>query len=68
MEDYRTPYEKLKSLEQAEQHLKPGVGLADLEREALGMSDTASARQMNTAKARLLRQCKMPFPLPPPLR
>lgn len=67
-EDYRTPFEKLKSLERAEQYLKPGVSLAELEREALGMSDTACARQMNTAKARLLCQCKVPFPVPPRFR
>lgn len=65
MEDYRTPFEKLKSLERAEQYLKPGISLAELELKALVMSDTACARQMNTAKARLLRQCKMPAPLPP---
>ena len=67
-EDYRTPLEKLKSLERAEQYLKPGVSLVELEREALVMSDTVCARQMNAAKGRLLRQCKMPFPLPPPFR
>jgi hypothetical protein len=39
--------------------------LAELEREALAMSDTECARQMNTAKARLLRQCKVLLPLPP---
>jgi hypothetical protein len=36
-----------------------------LEREALAMSDTACARQMNAAKSRLLRQCKVQSPLPP---
>jgi transposase InsO family protein len=65
IEDYRTPLEKLKSLERAEQYLKPGVSLAELECKALVMSDTAWARQMNTAKLRLLRQCKAPSPLPP---
>ena len=64
-EDYRTPFEKLKSLERAEQYLKPGLSLAKLEREALAMSDTACARQMNAAKSRLLRQCKVQSPLPP---
>ena len=64
-EDYRTPFEKLKSLERAEQYLQPGVSVAELEREALLLSDTASARQMNAAKSRLLRQCKMQSPLPP---
>ena len=66
--DYRTPLEKLKSLERAEQYLKPGLSLAELDREALRMSDTECARQMNAAKSRLLRQCKVQSPLPPPFR
>jgi transposase InsO family protein len=67
-EDYRTPLEKLTSLERAEQYLKPGLSLAQMERQALAMSDTQCARQMNAAKLRLLRQCKVQFPLPPPFR
>ena len=67
-EDYRTPWEKLKSLERAEQYLKPGLSLGQLEREARAMSDTECARKMNAAKSRLLRQCKVPSPIPPPFR
>jgi hypothetical protein len=67
-EDYRTPLEKLTSLERAEQYLKPSASLAELEREALAMSDTECARQMNAAKSRLLRLCKVQSPLPPPFR
>ena len=67
-EDYRTPLEKLKSLERAEQYLKPGLNLAELEREALQMSDTECARRMNAAKSRLLRHCKVQSPLPPAFR
>ncbi len=67
-EDYRTPLEKLKSLEGAEQYLQPGLSLAELDRQALAMSDTECARQMNAAKARLLRQCKVQSPVPPPFR
>jgi hypothetical protein len=67
-EDYQTPLEKLQSLERAEQYLKPGVGLAELERGTLAMSDTQCARQMNAAKSRLLRHCKMQSPLPPLFR
>src|SRR3954464_3403462 len=58
-ENYRTPLEKLKSLERAEQYLKPGMSFTKLEREALAMSDTEYARKMNAAKLRLLRECKM---------
>jgi transposase InsO family protein len=67
-EDYRTPWEKLKSLERPEQYLKPGLSLAELERESLAMSDTECARRMTAAKSRLLQQSKMQFPLPPPFR
>jgi transposase InsO family protein len=67
-EDYRTPLEKLKSLEGAEQYLQPGLSLTELDRQALAMSDTECARQMNAAKARLLQQCKVQSPVPPPFR
>ena len=66
-EDYRTPFEKLKSIEGAEGYLKPGLNLSRLEQEALAMSDTECARRMNAAKSQLLRQCKLQCPLPPPL-
>lgn len=68
IEDYRTPFEKLKSLERAEQYLKPSLSLGELEREALAISDTECARRMSNAKARLLRQCKVQSPVPPPFR
>lgn len=68
LEDYQTPFEKLKSLERAEQYLKPGLSLGELEREALAMSDTTCASRMSNAKARLLRQCKVQFPVPPAFR
>ena len=67
-EDYQTPFEKLKSLERAEQYLKPGVSLAELEQKALAVSDTECARKMSAAKSRLLRQCKVQSPLPPLFR
>jgi len=68
IEDYGTPFEKLKSLVGAEQYLKPGLSMAALEREALAMSDTECARRMSAAKMRLLRQCKVYSPLPPLFR
>ena len=67
-EDYRTPYEKLKSLPEAAQHLKPELSLAQLDRQAQRMSDTEGARKMGTAKARLLRHCKLESPFPPRFR
>src|SRR5215831_4641400 len=54
--DYRTPLEKLKSIEGAEQFLKPDVSWASLEKIAMAMSDTDCARRMTAAKTKLLRQ------------
>ena len=65
IEDYATPYEKLKSLPDAAGYLKPGVSFAHLDRVAKAMSDTECAKKMSAAKAKLLRQCKMESPVPP---
>jgi transposase InsO family protein len=67
-QDYATPYEKLKSLPEAEQYLKPEVSLARLEQIAFQMSDTAAATKMGIAKAKLLRKCKVESPIPPRFR
>ena len=64
-EDYTTPYEKLKSLPEAEQGLKPGLSFVQLDKLAYAMSDTESAKKMGAAKAQLLRQCKSESPVPP---
>jgi transposase InsO family protein len=64
-EDYATPYEKLKSLEKAEQYLKPNLSLAQLDQTAQKMSDTECARKMASAKRLLLRRCKIESPAPP---
>jgi transposase InsO family protein len=67
-EDYRTPYEKLKSLPEAAQFLRPELTLGQLKRQAQQMSDTECARKMGAAKARLLRECKLESPFPPRFR
>lgn len=67
-QDYATPYEKLKSLPDAIQYLKPNIGFAQLDRQAMAMSDTECALKMGAAKAKLLRQCKMESPVPPRFR
>ena len=59
-EDYRTPFEKLQSLPEAERFLRAGLSLPDLETRALAISDTECARRMSAAKAKLLRQCQTP--------
>lgn len=64
-EDYATPYEKWKTLPEAEKYLKPNVSLAQLDRVARKLSDTESARKMASAKLQLLRRCKIESPVAP---
>jgi transposase InsO family protein len=61
-ENYATPYEKLKSLEKAEQYLKADRSFAQLDQVAQKMSDTECARKMATAKSQLLRRVKIEAP------
>jgi transposase InsO family protein len=65
LQDYATPYQKLKSLPAVADYLKPGVRLELLDRIAKAMSDTEFAKKMSSAKARLLRACKIESPVPP---
>lgn len=53
VEDYQTPYEKLKSLSNPEQYLKPGVTFEQLDEIAYTLSDTEFAEQMQEAKQKL---------------
>jgi transposase InsO family protein len=57
-EDYRTPFEKLTSLPNWKQYLKPGITAAGLERVARQFSDTEAARQMQQAKQVLLARSR----------
>jgi transposase InsO family protein len=50
-----TPYEKLKSLPQAEQFLKQGITFQHLDAQAHSMSDNDAAQRMNTARATLFK-------------
>src|SRR5258708_5953092 len=59
--DYRTPFEKLASLDQWQQYLKPGLSEALLRRQAGQCSDTQAARQMQKAKLDLLQRVRFPF-------
>jgi transposase InsO family protein len=63
--DYATPYEKWKSLAEAEKYLKPNLSFARLDEAALKMSDTERARKMAAAKVQLLRRCKIESPVAP---
>ena len=50
-----TPYEKLKSLPEAKQYLRPGITFNDLDVEATALSDNDAARGMNEARAILFK-------------
>ena len=50
-----TPCEKLKSLGHAEQFLKPGITFAQLDAQAMAMSDNDAAQQLNAARAVLFK-------------
>ena len=58
LQDYRTPYEKLLSLDNWESHLKPGIRAAFLEQQARRMSDTECALRMQQRKRKLLAGCR----------
>jgi hypothetical protein len=51
-----TPHEKLKSLPNAEQFLKPGITLADLDRQAIARTDLESATLLRKARKELFRK------------
>jgi transposase InsO family protein len=50
-----TPYEKLKSLPEATQYLKPGVTFEHLDAIAYAISDNEAARRLNEARSTLFR-------------
>jgi len=50
-----TPYEKLKSLPDANQCLKPGLTLKQLNDSALAISDNEAAQQLNEARKQLFK-------------
>jgi len=54
-EQMMTPYEKLKSLPDGAQYLKPGIGFEQLDAIAYAMSDNDAARHLNEARAELFR-------------
>ncbi len=54
-EEMKTPYEKLKSLTDASQNLKPGVTFELLDAEASKMSDNDAALALNNARKKLFQ-------------
>ncbi len=57
-EDYAVPYEKLKSLDNAEQYLKQGVSFEKLDEIACAMSDNEFAVKMQKTKGELFKNFK----------
>ena len=55
-EDVFTPYEKFKSLPEAELYLKGGVTFDDLDQKANMMSDGEAAKQMSIALEKLFKE------------
>ena len=51
-----TPYDKLKSLPDADQYLKAGVTFEQLDDIAMGCSDNEAARHLNKARDKLFRE------------
>jgi len=56
-----TPYDRLKSLKNAEKHLKPGITFEMLDKIALAKSDNEYAEAMKKAKAALSEKLKKNF-------
>lgn len=59
-QDYRTPYEKLRSVADWQTYLKAGIDAGQLERQARRRSDTQAAQQMQKAKLALFGRCLSP--------
>jgi transposase InsO family protein len=55
LKNMMTPYEKLKSLPQATDFLKPGVTFPQLDTIAAAMSDNEAARRLNDARTKLFQ-------------
>jgi len=55
-QDLMTPYDKLKSLPQADQYLKPGISFLTLDAIATQCSDNEAARRLNQARAELFQR------------
>jgi hypothetical protein len=56
-----TPFEKFKSLPDAETYLKEGITMADLEAKAMEMSDTEAAEKMQAASQIMFGKIFAPF-------
>ena len=60
-EDYRTPFEKLSSLDKWMQYLKPRLTCPFLTTLATRMSDNEAAKAMQKAKNGILKRVRLPW-------
>lgn len=51
-----TPYEKLKSLDDAKQYLKPGITFDDLDKQAMAVTDLEAAKVLQVAQRKLFQK------------
>jgi hypothetical protein len=56
--NYRTPYEKLTSLERWTEYLKESINIEILQRQAEALTGTEAARRMQKANLALLAHCR----------
>jgi len=61
VDDYRTPFEKLCSLDDWQHHLKTGITETLLRTQAMRCSDTEAAREMQKAKLGILKRVRIHF-------
>jgi hypothetical protein len=54
-ESMMTPYDKFRSLPNAESYLKPGLALLELDKEAMKTNDGEAARLMQQARMKLFK-------------
>jgi len=59
-DNYFTPYEKRKSLPEAQKYLKNGLSFKELDKQAYEYDDNEMARRMNQAKGKLLEVVQLP--------
>ncbi len=56
LENYMTPYDKMKSVPNIEKYLKPGITLKQLDQFAFAKSDNEFAKEMQMAKEKMFRK------------
>lgn len=62
-QDMMTPYEKFRSLPEAESYLKPDMTLEKLDVIATECSDNEAAQKLNEARAKLFQLINKPQPI-----